>query len=171
MNKKCTKCKTVKPISDFGKYSKSPDGFDYYCKVCRSIAVRRWQKGNPEKVAANRKKYKYVSTDESKAQAKEWRKANKEKVKEYNKRWQKENPKRLYEIIRKSESKYPEKRMARNAVRYAVYIGKLKPAKSFICSNCKINQARDYHHHKGYSSENWLDVVPLCRSCHQTMKG
>lgn len=32
--KQCTQCKTFKIFSDFHKYSKSPDGYKHFCKVC-----------------------------------------------------------------------------------------------------------------------------------------
>lgn len=32
--KQCTKCKNFKIFSDFHKYSKSPDGYKHFCKVC-----------------------------------------------------------------------------------------------------------------------------------------
>jgi len=32
--KQCTKCKNLKIFSEFHKYSKSPDGYKHYCKVC-----------------------------------------------------------------------------------------------------------------------------------------
>lgn len=32
--KQCTKCKNLKNFSEFHKYSKSPDGYKHYCKVC-----------------------------------------------------------------------------------------------------------------------------------------
>ena len=34
--KQCTRCKVVKPLSDFGKDKKSPDGKSYWCRQCFS---------------------------------------------------------------------------------------------------------------------------------------
>ena len=49
--KKCSKCKEVKPFSEFYRSKKSPDGLQYYCKVCscKSVAKNnhKWQKANP----------------------------------------------------------------------------------------------------------------------------
>lgn len=33
-DKQCSKCKLLKPLSDFRKCSKSWDGLKYYCKDC-----------------------------------------------------------------------------------------------------------------------------------------
>lgn len=32
--KQCTKCKIFKPFSGFHKFTKSPDGYKHFCKVC-----------------------------------------------------------------------------------------------------------------------------------------
>lgn len=60
--------------------------------------------------------------------------------------------------------KYPEKRRARNAVNNAVVAGHMPSAKTQTCQHCD-NQAELYHHHKGYATEHWLDVIALCRKC------
>ena len=57
------------------------------------------------------------------------------------------------------------KRAARRAVWRAKRDGLL-----FLpeCHQCICGKAADgYHHHKGYAFENWLDVMPMCRECHE----
>lgn len=62
---------------------------------------------------------------------------------------------------------YSEKaERARRTVTKAVHDGELRPASAFDCAHCGRG-ARDYHHHKGYEPEHWLDVIPLCKPCHQ----
>lgn len=36
--KKCTKCKEIKPITEFSKNKGAPDGLQYHCKECQSKA-------------------------------------------------------------------------------------------------------------------------------------
>lgn len=55
---------------------------------------------------------------------------------------------------------------ARNAVKSAIRRGDLLRADEMECQACG-RKAHEWHHAKGYSPENWLDVVPLCRSCHK----
>ncbi len=57
------------------------------------------------------------------------------------------------------------KKIASATVRGKVRNGKMPHAKSFTCNYCP-NQASEYHHHKGYKRENWLDVIPICIPCH-----
>lgn len=60
------------------------------------------------------------------------------------------------------------KEMARAAVGNAVQAGYMPPAKCCNCANC-YSPASEYHHHKGYDRENWLDVQPLCLKCHRRL--
>lgn len=50
---------------------------------------------------------------------------------------------------------------ARNAVKRALYSGKLSRDICF-CGEVKVQA----HHHKGYESENYLDVLWLCQKHH-----
>jgi hypothetical protein len=53
--KYCGKCKTTKPIIDFGKCKKSPDGFQYTCKECSTRMAREWYRQNAVKVSDSRR--------------------------------------------------------------------------------------------------------------------
>ena len=47
---RCSKCKTVKPITEFGKNRSTKNGVDFYCKPCRnSWRKRRRHLWNSEK--------------------------------------------------------------------------------------------------------------------------
>ena len=53
--KVCSKCKEEKPLSNFGKHSKTKDGKQYWCKVCISgysketyVSLSEILKGHPE---------------------------------------------------------------------------------------------------------------------------
>lgn len=54
---------------------------------------------------------------------------------------------------------------ASSKVGYAIRNGKLPRVATQTCIICG-NRANEYHHHKGYAKKNWLDVVPVCHSCH-----
>lgn len=55
---------------------------------------------------------------------------------------------------------------ASEAVRLAIQRGKLAPIETQNCQRCGY-KAEHYHHHIGYAKQHWLDVMPLCISCHQ----
>ena len=46
--KQCTKCKEWKPLSEFYKIKRSPDGYHAQCKVCSAASNKAWRdKGSP----------------------------------------------------------------------------------------------------------------------------
>lgn len=62
---------------------------------------------------------------------------------------------------------------ARQAVQYAIKIGKLPKVSTLFCvpcfSNIRLEAAKQYHHHKGYAPEHQLDVIPVCIPCHNQL--
>jgi hypothetical protein len=149
---KCSVCKTIKPITEFHKRSDRPSGHKSECKKCFYIL--------------------HVNTDKSHLRAKIYR--NTERGKELRKithqRYLVSEKGRISQ--RKSANKYrvdnPEKRRAQSVVFNAVEQKRISPAKAYHCRIC-WKQARDYHHHLGYSPEHWFDVTPLCRMCHSSI--
>ena len=53
----CTKCKELKPLSEFYKHVTTKDGLRYHCKTCPGVEGKRWSKDNPDKKRAQSKKH------------------------------------------------------------------------------------------------------------------
>lgn len=51
--KTCSKCNTIKPVCQFTKASKSPDGLMYYCKPCQVEYRNQWRRLHGVKPRAN----------------------------------------------------------------------------------------------------------------------
>ena len=83
--------------------------------------------------------------------------------KRINSEWAKTDVKKAYRA--KHYLAHPQEFKARRAVRTEIRSGRMAPAAACECVDCGA-QAMDLHHHS-YEPEHWLDVVPLCRSCHQ----
>ena len=47
--KQCSECKKTKPLKEFNKNRKAPDGYQYKCKKCQSDYFKWWRKKNPDK--------------------------------------------------------------------------------------------------------------------------
>ena len=63
--------------------------------------------------------------------------------------------------------RYPERVNARVRVGVAIQRGKLSKPSIYLCHNVQCQKrAQEYHHWHGYEREYWLDVIPLCKSCH-----
>ena len=159
--KHCSKCKQNKSVTEFYKNASRKDGYCHCCKKCKLAECKR-----------------YVQTSKGKATLKKYRQT--EKVHKYNLQYQEQYRKsERGKVVRKrylisgkckeyEESyviRYPERRKAKDAVLYAIKIGKLPPAKTLQCQICK-GSAREYHH-PSYKKEDRLKVIPVCSICHK----
>lgn len=77
-------------------------------------------------------------------------------------KWQRESG---YNSEREKSKRQESQRKAKTAVKIAVKQGKLPNVKSISCVDCG-EQAQEYHHWS-YKEEHWLDVIPLCITCHK----
>lgn len=55
--KQCATCHIVKPISEFWKQSKQPDGYGYTCINCRRLQHRSFYQGHKEELDNKAKEY------------------------------------------------------------------------------------------------------------------
>lgn len=85
--KVCSRCKHERPLSDYNKFSRAPDGLSYWCRKCRNA----WEIENKEKRLARQK------TAEYRAKRTEWRKRVDQtaKTREYHKQWYQQNKARV----------------------------------------------------------------------------
>ena len=61
---------------------------------------------------------------------------------------------------------HKDKTNAQAAVCREIARGRRAPASACQCTDCQKVPAQHLHHHS-YEREHWLDVVPLCASCHR----
>ena len=93
MRKVCTGCKTDKPLSEFSRQAKSPDGHRTKCKACTKVENANWyllnredklaknlewQRNNPEKMKVINAKQHKKRKDYYSAHNKEWHKKHKD---------------------------------------------------------------------------------------------
>lgn len=135
--KSCNKCGEEKPLTEFHR---RPGGRKGVCRACRCYSAR----------------LKYA-TDH----------AHRQRLLSYAKQYFKTDA--GLETRRRADIRYRMnnrlKRNARQKVYLAVKSGRLPAPNGRLCSKCGT-QADQYHHHRGYSREVALDVLPVCRSCH-----
>jgi hypothetical protein len=81
-NKRCSTCKTLKPLQDFYNNARSKDGKCSRCKVCTREYGKRYRQDNTDKIKAMKKAYA---------------EKNKDKIAEYKHNWYKQNSDRLRE--------------------------------------------------------------------------
>lgn len=167
-SRKCTKT-NPQPVSNFNNNKKTIDRLDYECKTCKAIRRRTPQYRERMRIHSRTEQWKkankrYQRSEKGKAadRARKSTPDGKERLRRYR---QSEAGKR---VERRVLDKYPIHRKARTAVYNAVRDGKLPRASMLQCSRC-LGQAQQYHHHNGYEKEHWLDVIPLCISCHSIL--
>ena len=115
VEKKCTCCKEVKPLSEFYKDSHRGDGYYTKCKVCHAKAVKNWQTINPAKFKEINREWKKAHKKQRAEESKSWAQAHPEYRREigikwradhpdYGKNWQKNNRDKVrnYSLTRKA---------------------------------------------------------------------
>lgn len=98
-----------------------------------------------------------------------YRNSNKEHLNLQRRLYNKRNTLRLNQRAKLWRKNNPEKIKAHWTVGHAIQKGLLQPAKNHTCICCG-KQAEHYHHFKGYSVENILEVVPVCVMCHRNWR-
>lgn len=166
ISKRCSnrKCRKIKPLSEFPKCRSGKYGYHNQCKNCKNRAKRIYRQTERGKAALRKAVEKYQKTEKCKATQKRYRQSEAGIV------TRRKASKKFYktEKGKQAHKKYcienREKRQAKNAVNDAIR-KKIIPKPNMLKCNCG-KQAEQYHHHKGYAPEHWLDVVPVCIPCH-----
>jgi hypothetical protein len=94
-DKRCRKCGAIKPLEDFHRYRASPDGHQYWCKVC---------------TLAHRKAYYAEHADESRAAALAYAAEHREERRAYSAAYRAEHHETVLAQNRAYDAANPEKR-------------------------------------------------------------
>ena len=78
--KQCRDCREVKPAGEFGKNCQKPDGLEIYCKPCRKVHGRRDYLKHKDKRLASAKVWAQSNRDKTREYTRKWQKANPEKL-------------------------------------------------------------------------------------------
>lgn len=148
--KTCNKCHIEKPLREFYKNVANKDKHTSNCKICN----RKQKRASYYRNHDARKTYamKYNHSDRGRAARKRYTQTQKGKT-------------ALEESHKRTHARYPERYKAKIAVNNAIKAGRITPVYTEQCYYCGIT-AEQYHHHLGYLREHWLDVLPVCRTCH-----
>lgn len=147
--KQCCRCREVKALTEFGKYSRSKDGMRGYCKRCHvkesqarynktkdliSERAKKYRAQNQELIKARKKKYYAENKDQILQKSREVYQLNKEKHQQWFKRYYAENKEALIEYQRQYRTKFPEIKAKRDKE----YKQKNKEKMSIIYKNYQI---------------------------------
>ena len=169
--KRCLTCGETKSMEEFSRRTASRDGLQMHCKICLSATRKGKRKQSPaakEKARLRNRQYQLKgrhpkpNSERKKAYSRQYYLLNKERHKQRHERYRQ----RKAENARQWRLNNPDGVHAHDAVKYAIRTGKLPRATDRACAHCG-EPAAQYHHHKGYAREHWLEVTPLCVRCHR----
>jgi len=190
-SKRCSHCREEKPIGEFHRHSRTKDGRQTRCKVCKGEASRKYyesgggrekQKKYREKNKARLSEYKKKYYSENKERILKWFKANYGKNRDAAiarvKEWTERNPEKRAEWRRANQARYNGYQATRRAKERAASIGDkaeiaakytyLKTANRLRCTYCKkVVAKRDRHvdHIIPLSRGGTHEASNLCCSC------
>lgn len=95
--KVCKGCRLLRPLAQYNRNSRKPDGLDIYCKACCKLQQ-----------AASYAKHR----EARQSKHREWRTANPGKMAEYSAAWRERNPERAAEVLAKNYRKHRERYLA-----------------------------------------------------------
>jgi hypothetical protein len=151
--KKCTKCKAIKPLSEFNKERRNKDGLHVWCRECikaykakyraehkdeRHIYDAKYRAENKDRVQDTHERYREKHKGRLKSYFAEYYRENKSRLRALSKKWYKDNyasivewresykPRRreLDHIRRKTDPKYRVRSAISTGVNYSLRNGK-----------------------------------------------
>lgn len=140
--KRCCRCGGSKPLSEFFRSKRSPDGHKAHCKACDVAARDKWRRENAEHKKRTDRAWRAKNPASSRAAAKRHRERHPDRV----------------------ATPDANKARARKALNHAVENGDL--IKPDSCERCgAVVASRLLHgHHEDYAQP--LEVEWLCSTCH-----
>ena len=108
--RKCSCCKEIKKLKEFGNEKRNKDGLRSCCKKCNNKKSKEWADDNRERVCKNSKRWASLNPEKCRKNSKKYREANKEKCNERNKEWRKKNPEKVKESNKKWAKENVEKK-------------------------------------------------------------
>lgn len=147
--KTCSKCKILKPLSDFYKRSDS-EKHQSECKKCTSKRTNEFRKAHPERSNKYSKKYRQTHPEKRRETCHNYNTKHSDQRREYVQMWRKLNPEKnrlwhraWYNKTRSTNSAYKIEDALRARICKAVR-GKLKTDNTFNLVGCNTHELINY---------------------------
>jgi len=106
--KLCRKCVTFKELIEFPRHSRQPDGFYYYCKLCKRADYLL----NAERERARRRASYAANLEANREAIRAYQNANREVLRASSRNWRKANPEAQHRASSAWAKANPDKRAA-----------------------------------------------------------
>lgn len=187
--KHCRTCEEWKDRTEFNKDRDSKDGLNSQCRICHSIAGRKYRQDNREKVLSSKRRYSELNKEKISGRRRNWYLRNAEKVIEKVRARYLENPEKTKQRVREWAKNNPEKVRERSVIREHTRRARingnggkitkhewrvLKEFYNYTCLCCKrqepgIKLTLDHIKPIARGGSNTIDnVQPLCDSCNKS---
>jgi len=176
-SKTCTKCGQIKPLSEFHKFARSPDGHKPRCKPCNYAEAEQWRMSNPERAAQTRKAWAENNKEKSAEIKRNYWIANPRKVAESSKKWQQANKAHVKAVadewVRNNRHLVNSQAARRRAKKKANKTFCILPRdlKRLYAANCHYCQEQapieaDHVISVDYGGDHGIgNLLPACRTC------
>lgn len=185
-HKHCTKCGTLKPLTDFHQDRRKPDGYTPACKDCRNAhrkviyeasdydrnrrKVAYW--ANPERDRSAVKAYRAAHLESVRAKGRAWYHANRERAKQTHKLWARQHRAQRRNALRS----YVARRRGNGGKFSPNEWEALKRRYDFTCLCCgrkepEITLAADHIVPVSKGGHSYIDnIQPLCGPCNSAKR-
>jgi hypothetical protein len=157
----CSKCKTQKPLENFGFDKTRKDGRNIKCKTCCRLIGKKYREENPDKVKSIRDKFNDLHTEHLKEYRKKYRSENNDKFVVSNKKYRKLNKdkRNQYEVKRKQENPlvklYSNLQGAIYKSLKGIYVRNKKTEEILGCTLIEFRVYIEKQFEKGMTWDNW----------------
>lgn len=101
MEKECSKCKLVKPLSEFNRNRTKKDGHEARCRRCSCEHLKSYREAHKEKLKEEKRKYYKKHKEEIQKRKRKYYKANREEISKIQREYNKANKEEINERKRK----------------------------------------------------------------------
>lgn len=180
-----TKCREIRPVSDFNKGSQA-DGLKNYCRSCQNRDGKRYASENVEKIRRKHRENYYANIDARREKAREYSAKHAAERGEASRRWYYSNRERRLRVGREWYAANPDKRRAlgrakarRRRARLALVDEHFTAEMEMVvlrcfdskCFNCGSTKKLCIDHHRALYDGHALELgnaVLLCISCNSS---
>ena len=163
--KKCSKCKEVKPLGEYHRRAKAPDGAQSYCKQCSSALFRAGWAQNRERYRLSSRAWHVVNKTRRSAYQREWLLINKTHSTEWARAYREKNKERIAVVKRKWNAKnrqqkqfdpaFRSKRLLRSRLTLALRKVGYKSAPTEKLLGCSFAEARTHIESQFKAGMSW----------------